>query len=81
MLRTSQDFSFQNTLRIAPSKRLIEEIPVGGEQPQMIKRTFTRHESSAARISHFHSEKCKIRLSLLQSDIHGILYRLPPLYR
>jgi len=30
---------------------LIEEIPVGCGQPQIIKRTFTRHGSSAARIS------------------------------
>ena len=30
---------------------MIEEIPVGCGQPQIIKRTFTRHGSSAARIS------------------------------
>ena len=31
---------------------MIEEIPVGCEQPQMMRRPFARHGSSAARISH-----------------------------
>ena len=42
-------------------------MPVSCEQPQIRKRPFARHGSSAARISHFYSEECKIRLSLRRS--------------
>ena len=41
---------------------MIEEISVGCGQSQIIKRPFARHGSSVARISHFYSEECKIRL-------------------
>ena len=37
-------------------------MPVSCEQPQIRKRPFARHGSSVARISHFYSEECKIRL-------------------